>query len=337
MGKRSRVDHICKWGGIRSAIQGTTNRSRRFGPVGAVSAILWRHTTDWIISHKQVCPAVLSPIVNVVIWRRWWNARTEQRSGLTNFQQIQCSKLMQKVTISTCHSAKGLEFPVVIIPSGNLFVRIEKSSLLMDVIVDQNTFPFYRTEDIDEERFISFRNIRSKLTSVILQAPFIRCMYSSPMFIVPPLFGEKASRGTDKRQVPFRLHLYTTGEGHGTVLPLISVLTLTTAPGTVQLQYASLSSHWPRSDLSSSQTKAPRRIGNWTKARGVVSIFVSHFGHRNIDVSFRELSGDHVQPTHQNPGGGMATISLKGAKSSIVNVPVGGGMLHPVTSVYLST
>ena len=150
---------------------------------------------------------------------------------------------MQKVTISTCHSAKGLEFPVVIIPSGNLFVRIEKSSLLMDVIVDQNTFPFYRTEDIDEERFISFRNIRSKLTSVILQAPFIRCMYSSPMFIVPPLFGEKASRGTDKRQVPFRLHLYTTGEGHGTVLPLISVLTLTTAPGTVQLQYASLSSH----------------------------------------------------------------------------------------------
>ncbi|CAA7266986.1 unnamed protein product [Cyclocybe aegerita] len=40
-----------------------------------------------------------------------------------------------KVTLSTCHSAKGLEWPVVIIPS-----------------VDNDTFPFYRTEDIDEER-----------------------------------------------------------------------------------------------------------------------------------------------------------------------------------------
>ncbi|KAF8905113.1 P-loop containing nucleoside triphosphate hydrolase protein, partial [Gymnopilus junonius] len=41
----------------------------------------------------------------------------------------------EKVTISTCHAAKGLEWPVVIIPS-----------------VDQDTFPFYRTEDIEEER-----------------------------------------------------------------------------------------------------------------------------------------------------------------------------------------
>lgn len=40
-----------------------------------------------------------------------------------------------KVTISTCHSAKGLEWPVVMIPS-----------------VDQNTFPFYRSEDTAEER-----------------------------------------------------------------------------------------------------------------------------------------------------------------------------------------
>ncbi|KAJ3512674.1 hypothetical protein NLJ89_g3394 [Agrocybe chaxingu] len=40
-----------------------------------------------------------------------------------------------KVTLSTCHSAKGLEWPVVIIPS-----------------VDNDTFPFYRTEDIEEER-----------------------------------------------------------------------------------------------------------------------------------------------------------------------------------------
>jgi DNA helicase-2/ATP-dependent DNA helicase PcrA len=41
----------------------------------------------------------------------------------------------QRVTISTCHAAKGLEWPVVFIPA-----------------VEQGTFPFYRTEDIEEER-----------------------------------------------------------------------------------------------------------------------------------------------------------------------------------------
>ncbi|THV07389.1 UvrD-helicase-domain-containing protein [Dendrothele bispora CBS 962.96] len=41
----------------------------------------------------------------------------------------------EKVTISTCHSAKGLEWPVVMIPA-----------------VEQGTFPFYRSEDIEEER-----------------------------------------------------------------------------------------------------------------------------------------------------------------------------------------
>ncbi|TFK40400.1 P-loop containing nucleoside triphosphate hydrolase protein [Crucibulum laeve] len=41
----------------------------------------------------------------------------------------------EKVTISTCHAAKGLEWSVVIVPS-----------------VEQGTFPFYRTDDIEEER-----------------------------------------------------------------------------------------------------------------------------------------------------------------------------------------
>ncbi|KAJ7283248.1 P-loop containing nucleoside triphosphate hydrolase protein [Mycena rebaudengoi] len=41
----------------------------------------------------------------------------------------------EKVTISTCHAAKGLEWPVVLIPA-----------------VEQGTFPFYRTDDIQEER-----------------------------------------------------------------------------------------------------------------------------------------------------------------------------------------
>ncbi|KAJ7896080.1 P-loop containing nucleoside triphosphate hydrolase protein [Mycena olivaceomarginata] len=39
----------------------------------------------------------------------------------------------EKVTITTCHAAKGLEWPVVIIPA-----------------VEQGTFPFYRTDDVQE-------------------------------------------------------------------------------------------------------------------------------------------------------------------------------------------
>ncbi|EIW84369.1 P-loop containing nucleoside triphosphate hydrolase protein [Coniophora puteana RWD-64-598 SS2] len=41
----------------------------------------------------------------------------------------------EKVTITTCHAAKGLEWPVVMIPA-----------------VEDGTFPFYRTEDTEEER-----------------------------------------------------------------------------------------------------------------------------------------------------------------------------------------
>ncbi|KAF8071911.1 P-loop containing nucleoside triphosphate hydrolase protein [Lyophyllum atratum] len=40
-----------------------------------------------------------------------------------------------KVTISTCHAAKGLEWPVVMVPS-----------------TEQGTFPFARSEDVEEER-----------------------------------------------------------------------------------------------------------------------------------------------------------------------------------------
>ncbi|KAL0574734.1 ATP-dependent DNA helicase srs2 [Marasmius crinis-equi] len=41
----------------------------------------------------------------------------------------------KKVTISTCHAAKGLEWPVVIIPA-----------------IEEGTFPFYRSDDMEEER-----------------------------------------------------------------------------------------------------------------------------------------------------------------------------------------
>ncbi|KAJ3796874.1 P-loop containing nucleoside triphosphate hydrolase protein [Lentinula aff. detonsa] len=41
----------------------------------------------------------------------------------------------EKVTLSTCHAAKGLEWPVVMIPAA-----------------EQGVFPFYRTDDVEEER-----------------------------------------------------------------------------------------------------------------------------------------------------------------------------------------
>ncbi|KAJ6516457.1 P-loop containing nucleoside triphosphate hydrolase protein [Mycena sanguinolenta] len=55
----------------------------------------------------------------------------------------------EKVTITTCHAAKGLEWPVVIIPA-----------------VEQGTFPFYRTDDVQEERrllYVAFTRAQSLL------------------------------------------------------------------------------------------------------------------------------------------------------------------------------
>lgn len=53
----------------------------------------------------------------------------------------------EKVTITTCHAAKGLEWPVVLIPS-----------------VESGTFPFYRSDDVEEERF----GYDSTITSALL-------------------------------------------------------------------------------------------------------------------------------------------------------------------------
>jgi DNA helicase-2/ATP-dependent DNA helicase PcrA len=64
----------------------------------------------------------------------------------------------QKVTISTCHSAKGLEWPVVMIPSGKNLCGLSLS-ILIRTIVDQNTFPFYRSEDTEEERYKTFKSL----------------------------------------------------------------------------------------------------------------------------------------------------------------------------------
>ncbi|KAG9030179.1 hypothetical protein FRB95_004272 [Tulasnella sp. JGI-2019a] len=59
-----------------------------------------------------------------------------QASSLsTDTQSSESDSNSAKVTISTCHAAKGLEWPVVFVPS-----------------TEQGTFPFYRTDDTHEER-----------------------------------------------------------------------------------------------------------------------------------------------------------------------------------------
>jgi superfamily I DNA/RNA helicase len=64
------------------------------------------------------------------------------------------SQELQKVTISTCHAAKGLEWPVVFIPSG--MCHMSQSIIrLNDCQVEEGTFPFYRTDDIEEERYVT--------------------------------------------------------------------------------------------------------------------------------------------------------------------------------------
>lgn len=66
----------------------------------------------------------------------------------------QCSLPLQKVTITTVHAAKGLEWPVVFIPAGELDLTIPRISYNSST-VEQGTYPSYRcTEpnEIAEER-----------------------------------------------------------------------------------------------------------------------------------------------------------------------------------------
>jgi DNA helicase-2/ATP-dependent DNA helicase PcrA len=64
----------------------------------------------------------------------------------------------QKVTISTCHSAKGLEWPVVMVPAGKFTTAcFQREPFLTSVdLVERGTFPFYRSEDVEEERCVCF-------------------------------------------------------------------------------------------------------------------------------------------------------------------------------------
>ncbi|CAE6527716.1 unnamed protein product [Rhizoctonia solani] len=58
-----------------------------------------------------------------------------QASLLSTDSETKEEESKGKVTITTCHAAKGLEWPVVIVPA-----------------VEGGTYPFYRAEDIEEER-----------------------------------------------------------------------------------------------------------------------------------------------------------------------------------------
>lgn len=58
-----------------------------------------------------------------------------QATSLSTDTLVNEDDTQEKVIISTCHAAKGLEWPVVFVPS-----------------VEQGTFPFYRSDDTEEER-----------------------------------------------------------------------------------------------------------------------------------------------------------------------------------------
>jgi len=86
------------------------------------------------------------------------------------------SMSVQKVTISTCHAAKGLEFPIVFIPA-----------------CEEGTYPFFRAtqmNEIDEERSadISLESVFSfELTDLIdisCQAITLRRYHSSTKFLL---------------------------------------------------------------------------------------------------------------------------------------------------------
>ncbi|KAG2149079.1 P-loop containing nucleoside triphosphate hydrolase protein, partial [Suillus bovinus] len=64
----------------------------------------------------------------------------------------------EKVSIATCHAAKGLEWPVVFVPA-----------------VEQGTFPFYRTDDIHEERQVYHFIYLFVLTRSIRRLLYVAC------------------------------------------------------------------------------------------------------------------------------------------------------------------
>ncbi|KAF9532506.1 P-loop containing nucleoside triphosphate hydrolase protein [Crepidotus variabilis] len=104
----------------------------------------WENVQELITFASEIEAEMIARETNVPEAQAGPDAPAKQ-SKLRHF--LQCSTLSsagdneseeqnkEKVTISTCHAAKGLEWPVVIVPA-----------------VDSEIFPFYRTDDIEEER-----------------------------------------------------------------------------------------------------------------------------------------------------------------------------------------
>lgn len=72
------------------------------------------------------------------------DAKLEVRSAVFELSSALLTRYLseQKVTISTCHAAKGLEWPVVFIPA-----------------CEDGTYPFFRSTDaneVDEERCLYY-------------------------------------------------------------------------------------------------------------------------------------------------------------------------------------
>lgn len=122
MGKCTGAHHICQW-----------SRRRYRGCQCQCYDTSWgflagRSTNVLSISSFQVS-------------QYWHNSRNTplraflQASMLSSEGDNTNGETVSSVTISTAHSAKGLEWPVVFVPG-----------------VEQGTFPFYRTESIEEER-----------------------------------------------------------------------------------------------------------------------------------------------------------------------------------------
>lgn len=96
---------------------------------------------------------------------------------------------LQKVTISTVHGAKGLEWPVVFLPcckrsrSDRCFLQADTATCH---VVEDGTYPFYRSteeDEIREERSVSLREhvmlIPAERWRLSRQTIAIRCNDSS--------------------------------------------------------------------------------------------------------------------------------------------------------------
>ncbi|KAF8746922.1 UvrD-like helicase C-terminal domain, partial [Rhizoctonia solani] len=90
-----------------------------------------------------------------------------QASLLSTDSETKEEESKGKVTITTCHAAKGLEWPVVIVPA-----------------VEGGTYPFYRAEDVEEER--STIALCSMYPSTSIAVPYPLELQNGWRFVISP-------------------------------------------------------------------------------------------------------------------------------------------------------